>query len=198
MPLWSIGRLVPNACRTVFEYVRRAVQFLEFRQQVPLARFSRTVWVPLSRSAPVRRGARGAQQRYLFLGVNAPTRDRAQAILDSVCRVACSMARSEQDDLVFGDHLSPVQPNTFPLSPEPRVWHFSRGEYEVGATQETWRIPAAPAAPQEDFGDPLAPPEADSLAPPVEPDPAVCLAGAPDLAVPGAGASGERFPRLLF
>jgi len=177
MPIWYVGRPVLTPYKRAFERIREGVRFLNALQQVTLARFSK---------------ARNGHKRYLFLRVDAPTRDRAVEFLDSICRVARSFARSEGQDVEFGDRLLPVNPDSIPLTVDPQIWHFTRGVYVVGAEQATWRVPTAPRLPRGDAIDPLGLPEVDVPSLPQEADPAALLQSGPTLAFSGPMESHRR------
>jgi hypothetical protein len=151
MPMWYVGRSILTPYKPAFERVREAVRFLHVTQQVPLARFSTP---------------RNGRQRHMFLGVEGPTRDCAVTFLDSICRIARSIARSEGQEVEFGDHLLPVNPNCIPVTVDPRIWHFTRGVYAEGdpqgAKQCSWRVPPSLPKQEENAGDPLGAPEADT------------------------------------
>ncbi len=199
MPIWYVGCLVPNNYRPVLPWLRQAVQSLVFGQKVPLARFSPSVRVQLARSAPLRGRNRGAQQRYMFLGVDAQDRKEAENVLDSVCRLASRIARSTGGDLQFGDRMLPSKPNSIPYLVEPRVWHFTRGDYTEGDVRSTWRVPASRRQQEGHTGDAFDVPEPDSTTPqPPEVDPAGFLQAPPALEFKTNGEQQARHQRLLL
>jgi hypothetical protein len=135
----------------------------------------------------------------MFLAVDAPDRQQAENVLDTVCRVARGIARSDGKDLEFGDRVYPGKPNSFPYSVEPRVWHFTRGEYTEGDQRSTWRIPSGPQRQETDPGDPLGPPEPDSMSStPLEVDLTALLQAPLRLAPHVNGEQQQRYLHLLF
>jgi hypothetical protein len=191
--MWYVSRLVRNACQPVFDRVQEAVHFLNFTQRVPLARFS----TPRDTRRKVKPG-KGTHQRYLFLGVDVATREQAVEFLDTICRVANSLARSEGHELKFGDRLLPVNPNTIPVPLEPLIWHFSRGVHTKNDTQSTWRVPPSPRQQEVNTGDPLGPPEPSAPSSPQEADPVALIRAAPTLAFQANSEFQERQQRLLL
>jgi hypothetical protein len=193
VPIWYVSRLVRNACQPVFDRVQEAVHFLNFAQCVPLARFS----TPRDTQRKVEAG-KGTHQRYLFLRVDAATREQAVEFLDTICRVANSFARSAGAELKFGDRLLPVNPDSIPLPVEPLIWHFSRGVHTKHDKQSSWRVPPSPRRQEENTGDPLGSPEPSTPSSPQEADPVALIKPAPTLVFRANGDLQGRQQRLLL